>query len=228
MPFALVLMVVSLFLVLVYRIFQEMTVRQRVEDLSKLLGVELIELSRNLVFGLGIRRVSIRIPGQVYEKVVEKIVEVPTPLDPREEKLKERLQFEIASWPKSLFEMPRYVELTFLGKSGVFELVPVIAHHSGVWHFAKQEHSPSKDSLNRRPERKPWRFWSCVTPSDLLGVVVERHHGVFRKKHSHYAPKVGNVCTFQILDGANVDKGDLLLILAVEVENFPEGKEKPA
>lgn len=136
----------------------------------------------------------------------------------------EQITQRIPRWPKSMFRMPRYVQLEVLGKEARYELVPVIVHASGFFRFATIENEEEASSFDgdlkkqkKAKTRHPLHFWEYVSEKDTIGFISGRRYAIERYSDRCLSPRSGHIVGFQVLNGTQVEKGDIVMILAVRV-----------
>lgn len=146
-------------------------------------------------------------------------IELPSDSSLEDEQITQR----IPRWPKSMFRMPRYVQLEVLGKEARYELVPVIVQTSGFFRFAMvedEEEILASDGDSKRSKktrsRHPLHFWEYISEKDTIGFVSGRRYSIERYSDRCLSPKSGHVVGFQVLNGTQVEKGDIVMILAVK------------
>lgn len=187
----------------------------------------------------GFFKLKIWFPPKRLPRAVSKVesvnAEVGGKLPPAEEsrvrpaeksnELSEQLVQVIPRWPKSMFRMPRYVQLEVLGKEARYELVPVIVQASGFFRFAMVEdeevssastEGDSKKS-NKPRVRHPLHFWGYISQGETIGFVSGRRYAMERYSDHCLSPKSGHIVGFQVLNGTQVEKGDIVMIIAAKI-----------
>ena len=170
------------------------------------------------VFGIRLVKQASKIGKQINKSTSET---VPEKIE-TQNILTEKLELRIPRWPDTALKMQKFITLIIAGKEKTFEFIPVIASHKGTFHLAKVEREETISSQSaknkKKKKKKPLRFFDFVVTIDNVGTIVSSH-GAFRKKEVHpvLPPKNGHIGGLQIVSGDEVDVGDVIMLLLVEV-----------
>lgn len=209
------------------------SIKRRLESLSDLPGVEVFEESyfhgwptrTRIVF-----RPQHKPPS--VESVKTETVKIPEP--EQASFFDQQIILKLPRWPESEFRMPRYLPMVFLGKEGVYELIPITTGASGYLRFATTETGEESGSTSDQ-KRSRWRshrllqIGDYMVKNNLAAIVIE--HRLTREKFGHQVtvPDNGYIISFQVLNGSKVEKGDVILFLAASTRFvLPKKKESEA
>lgn len=180
-------------------------------------GIGEFYLSR--LFGINQLKVVINPSAQpVKSTAVKAMAEPPSPArETHAERvsrlLRERRVIVVPSYPESEFGMPKYIDLTFLGKREICELVPVTAPASGRWFFAYEEELPN-EAGKKKSAKIPLGFLSYIVPNQVIGTVVSKTSLLGKgKKHLHSTVS-GQLIAMQVQNGDKILKGAVVCFLA--------------
>ncbi|MEK9173371.1 MAG: hypothetical protein AAB594_02255 [Patescibacteria group bacterium] len=205
-------------------------IRRRLEAFRSLPGVELFEES--YFHGWPLKtRIVLRPGSQPLLASSSKAEAVKIPKADLPDIFDQQIVLKLPRWPASEFRMPRYLPMVFLGKEGVYELIPITTEASGYLRFATTETgeeaggAPDQKRSRWRSQR-PLQIGDYMVQNNPAAIVVE--HRLTREKFGHHVTVPGNgyIISFQVLNGSRVEKGDVILFLAADTSFvLPKKKE---
>ncbi|TSC82658.1 MAG: hypothetical protein G01um101420_181 [Parcubacteria group bacterium Gr01-1014_20] len=193
-------------------------IRRRLEAFRDLPGVELFEES--YFHGWPLKtRIVLRPGSQPLLASSPKVEAVKIPEVVLPDIFDQQIVLKLPRWPESEFRMPRYLPMVFLGKEGVYELIPITTEVAGYLRFATTETGEdlggaSDQKRSKWRSQRPLQIGDYIVQKSLAAIVVE--HRFTREKFGYHVtvPSNGYILSFQVLNGSRVEKGDVILFLA--------------